>query len=132
MSCSSAIYGVNTSSTAIADGGTYPINTVVRRFGCRCQLSNNAITLSGSGYYDVAVSGTFTSTAVGKITMSVYQNGTLIPGMSATQTISTAGDIVSLNTSGMVRTNCSSSTITVVISGQAVNGTNLAVDVTRQ
>lgn len=132
MSCSSAIYAVNTTSTAIADGGTYSPNTVVRRFGSRSQLINGVITLGGSGYYDVAVAGTFTSTAVGTVTMSVYQNGTLIPGMSATQTISTAGDIVSLNVSGMVRTGCSSSTITVGISGQAVTGTNLAIDVTRQ
>ena len=44
------------------------------------------------------------------------------------------GDTVTLGTSGIVRLYCgkNSSTITVVIGGQAVTGSNLAIDITKQ
>ena len=132
MSCKSAIYAVNTASTAISEGGTYSPTTIVRRYGQCCQLANNTITLNGAGYYDIAVCATLTGTAAGTVTMTVYQNGSAIAGMNATQSIGASGDIVTLGTSGIVRTYCGASTLTVVISGQAVTGTNLTVDVTKQ
>ena len=66
--------------------------------------------------------------------MTVYQNGTAVSGMNATQSIGASGDVVTLGASGIIRTYCGSgtSTITVVISGQAVTGSNLTIDVTRQ
>ena len=44
------------------------------------------------------------------------------------------GDTVTLGTSGIVRVYCgkNSSTLTVVIGGQAVTGSNLAIDITKQ
>lgn len=44
------------------------------------------------------------------------------------------GDTVTLGTSGIVRLYCgkNSSTLTVVIGGQAVTGSNLAIDITKQ
>lgn len=50
------------------------------------------------------------------------------------QSIKAIGDTVTLGTSGIVRLYCgkNSSTLTVVISGQAVAGSNLAVDITKQ
>lgn len=134
MSCKSAIYAVNTASTSIANGGTYSPTSIIRRYGQNCQLANNTITLNGAGYYDVAVAATLTGTAEGTVTMTVYQNGTAVSGMNATQSIGASGDIVTLGTSGIIRTFCGAgtSTITVVISGQAVTGTNLTIDITKQ
>ena len=73
-------------------------------------------------------------TAVGNVTMAVYQDGAAVPGMNATQTIKAIGDTVALGTSGIVRVYCgkNSSTITIVIGGQAVTGDNLAIDITKQ
>lgn len=134
MSCRSAIYAVNTSTATIPDGGTYAPNTIIRRFGQGCQMGTNSIQLNGQGYYDVAVSATVTGTVAGAVTMTVYQDGAAVPGMTVTQTVKAVGDTVSFGTSGIVRVYCGRniSTLTVVISGQAVTGNNLAVDVTKQ
>ena len=134
MSCKSAIYAVNTSTVAIPEGGNYQPNTIIRRFGQCCQMANNAIQLNGQGYYDVAVTATVSGTVAGNVTMTVYQDGAVVPGMNATQTIKAVGDTVTLGTSGIVRVYCgrNSSTLTVVIGGQAVTGSNLAVDITKQ
>lgn len=134
MSCKSAIYAVNTSTATIPEGGIYQPNTIIRRFGQCCQMANNAMELNGQGYYDVAVTATVVGTAVGNVTMSVYQDGTAVPGMNASQTIKAIGDTVTLGTSGIVRLYCgkNSSTLTVVIGGQAVTGSNLAIDITKQ
>lgn len=134
MSCKSAIYAVNTSTATIPEGGTYQPNTIIRRFGQCCQMANNAMELNGQGYYDVAVTATVVGTAVGNVTMAVYQDGTAVPGMNASQTVKAIGDTVTLGTSGIVRVYCgkNSSTLTVVIGGQAVTGSNLAIDITKQ
>lgn len=134
MSCRSAIYAVNTSTVAIPEGGNYQPNTIIRRFGQCCQMANNAMQLNGQGYYDVAVTATVTGTVAGGVTMTVYQDGAAVPGMNATQTIKAVGDTVTLGTSGIVRVYCgkNSSTLTIVIGGQAVTGNNLAIDITKQ
>ena len=134
MSCRSAIYAVNTSTATIPEGGNYQPNTIIRRFGQCCQMANNAMELNGQGYYDVAVTATVTGTVAGNVTMTVYQDGAAVPGMNATQTIKAVGDAVTLGTSGIVRVYCgkNSSTLTVVIGGQAVTGSNLAIDITKQ
>lgn len=134
MSCKSAIYAVNTSTATIPEGGNYQPNTIIRRFGQCCQMANNAMQLNGQGYYDVAVTATVVGTVAGNVTMTVYQDGTAVPGMNATQTIKAVGDTVTLGTSGIVRVYCgkNSSALTVVIGGQAVTGSNLAIDVTKQ
>nr|DAW53819.1 MAG TPA: hypothetical protein [Caudoviricetes sp.] len=134
MSCKSAIYAVNTSTANIPEGGTYQPNTIIRRFGQCCQMANNAMELNGQGYYDVAVTATVIGTVAGNVTMTVYQDGAAVPGMNATQTIKAVGDTVTLGTSGIVRVYCgkNSSTLTVVIGGQAVTGSNLAIDITKQ
>ena len=134
MSCKSAIYAVNTSTATIPEGGNYQPNTIIRRFGQCCQMANNAMQLDGQGYYDVAVTATVVGTVAGNVTMTVYQDGTAVPGMNATQTIKAVGDTVTLGTSGIVRVYCgkNSSTLTIVIGGQAVAGNNLAIDITKQ
>lgn len=134
MSCKSAIYAVNTSTVTIPEGGNYQPNIIIRRFGQCCQMANNAMELNGQGYYDVAVTATVVGTVAGNVTLTVYQDGTAVPGMNATQTIKAVGDTVTLGTSGIVRVYCgkNSSTLTVVIDCQAVTGSNLAIDITKQ
>ena len=62
------------------------------------------------------------------------QDGVAIPGMTASQTVKAAGDIVTLGVSGIIRTYCTKpvSTLTIVVSGMAATGTNLAIDITKQ
>lgn len=134
MSCKSAIYAVNTSTATIPEGETYQPNTIIRRFGQCCQMANNAMELIGQGYYDIAVTATVIGTAVGNVTMAVYQDGEPVPGMNSSHTVKAIGDTVTLGTSGIVRLYCGKniSTLTVVIGGQAVTGSNLAIDITKQ
>ncbi len=72
--------------------------------------------------------------AAGTLTLAAYQDGVAIPGMTASQTVKAAGDIVTLGVSEIIRTYCTKpvSTLTIVISGMAATGTNLAVDITKQ
>lgn len=125
MSCKSALYAINNSVVSLLDGGTYAPATIVRRYGQNYQLQGNGITLTGPGYYDIAA---------GTITLTAYQDGVAIPGMTASQTVKAAGDIVTLGVSGIIRTYCTKpvSTLTIVASGMAATGTNLAIDITKQ
>nr|DAH12844.1 MAG TPA: hypothetical protein [Caudoviricetes sp.] len=136
MSCKSALYVVNTNNAVgIANGGLYSPDKVIRRFGKACQLAGNTIFLNEPGYYDIAVSATVTGlTAATPVTISVYQDNAPVPGLTSTQTISAANDVVTLNTSGIVRVMCNNrqSYISIIVSGQAVTGNNLAVDITKQ
>lgn len=112
----------------------YAPATIVRRYGQNYQLQGNGITLTGPGYYDIAAGATLSGSAAGTITLAAYQDGVAIPGMTASQTVKAAGDIVTLGVSGIIRTYCTKpvSTLTIVISGMAATGTNLAVDITKQ
>lgn len=92
MSCKSALYSINNSVVSLPDGGTYAPATVVRRYGQNYQLQGNGITLTGPGYYDIAAGATLSGSAAGTITLTAYQDGVAIPGMTASQTIKAAGE----------------------------------------
>lgn len=91
MSCKSALYAINNSVVSLPDGGTYAPATVVRRYGQNYQLQGNGITLTGPGYYDIAAGATLSGSAAGTITLTAYQDGVAIPGMTASQTVKAAG-----------------------------------------
>ena len=48
MSCNSGIYTVNTGATATA-GGSIPLGSINRRFGCNINLNGNGIIINGAG-----------------------------------------------------------------------------------
>lgn len=128
MSCKSAIYTANTGATAVAVGGVIPLGTVNRRFGCNVNLSGNGITVTEKGYYDVTASFTFTATAAGNVTVTMFRDGVAVPGATATATAAAAGT-VNLSFPAIVRQQCcnSSSTLTFVLTGTAATLNNAAV-----
>ena len=86
-----------------------------------------------AGYYTVSVNATLTASAVGPVTVSLYQDGNLVPG--AVQTSSAAADgIVNFGFTAPVRVFCnqSESTLTVYVNGQQVNTMNVAVEVVKE
>lgn len=128
----SAIYATDTSSNSVAIGGVVPISTVGRRFGCSVGLQNNGVVLKERGYYDVDVNLTATSTVASTATVSLYQDGQPISGASATVTVGTVGDVISLPLSALVRVTgccCNTSVLTLVVSGQALTVTNASIKV---
>lgn len=79
MSCKSAIYTADPSSTVLtlstATGTAIPLGTTIRRFGCNTVLSGNGVLLKGQGYFDVDASVTFTPTAAGTYTVTLFKDG---------------------------------------------------------
>jgi len=130
----SAIYAVNSGTQTVADGGVVSLGSVIRRYGCDCQLSGDAILLEGAGYYDITVNLVASPTAPGDITATLYKDGVAIPGATSTGTTTAAGDFVTLSIGPMVRQMCcgSSGTMTCVLSGGEATVSNIAVKVVKE
>ena len=108
----------------------------IRRFGCNAVLSGNGVLLKGQGYFDVDAGVTFTPTAAGAYTATLFKDGVAVPGATQTVTAAAAGT-VSVNIPAIVRNQCrdSTSTPTLVITSATVPATvttgNTAVVVTK-
>ena len=134
MSCKSLIYVATTTPSAVLANGTLPLATIVRRRGRDVNLSGNsiAITDTGSNYYRVTVTATFTAPVAGTIALDLQQNGVAVTGATASTTITTATtEVRSLSFTAIVRTfNCGTiDSLTVINSGLAATFSNIAVDV---
>lgn len=132
MSCKSAIYTVNT-DVAVAEGGTIPLGSIVRRYGGCIDLNGNGVTLTESGYYEVAVSVTAEPTAAGPVSVDLLQDGSPLPGAVASGVAAAAGDPVPLAFTALVRLacKCSGTTLTLRLLEGASNIANAAVVVER-
>jgi len=75
----SLIQTVNPSTQAVAVDGIIPLGSVLRRYGCNCRLSGNAVELVGCGYYTVDAAVTVEPTAEGNVTVALYADGSQIP-----------------------------------------------------
>lgn len=134
MSCRSLIYVATTTPSAVLANGILPLATIVRRRGRDVNLSGNsiAITDTGSNYYRVTVTATFTAPVAGTIALDLQQNGVAVTGATASTTITTATtEVRSLSFTAIVRTfNCGTiDSLTVINSGLAATFSNIAVDV---
>lgn len=131
----SVIYTSNTSEQTVSDGGVISPGTIIRRYGCNCQLNGNAFLLNGTGYYTISANVTFSPTETGTYSLKVQQDGKDISGAVTSTTIVTAetGSSVSLNLSDIVaRVFCcmdSTSNITIVLSGGAATIINFSASI---
>lgn len=127
----SAIYTANQSAQNVAINGVINLGSIIRRFGPNLNLSGDAISLSGAGYYDIDASFTLAPTAAGNVTITVYKDNIAVPGATATETAAAANDIINLNISSLVREACQCcegiSNLTFVLTGTAASVTNSAV-----
>ena len=131
MSCKSGIYVVNTQTgQSIGIGSTYVPLTVIRRYGKYCQLGGNGVSIGncvgGAGYYDVDASVSVAATATGNVTATLYKDGAPVQGATAIATATAEGQIITLPISALVRLNCDTANLTIVIGGQVVTAQNLA------
>lgn len=124
----SAIYTANTSAQSVAVGGTVPLGTTIRRFGCNLMQAGDGITMTGSGYYKVSASATVEGSAAGTITLSVYKDGVAVPGATASVT-GAADTIYDIALNSLIRLQCcnASSTLTIVLTGTAASVNNMAL-----
>lgn len=131
MSCKSAIYAANTAAQTTISGSTISFGSVVRRYGRCLNLSGGNVVADESGYYDINTNFTFTASAAGNVTISLYEDGVLIPGAVQTATV-TSASIYNLNVPAIVRkTCCCESSITAIITGVAGVINNAAIKVER-
>ncbi|MBQ8616258.1 MAG: hypothetical protein IJ418_02215 [Clostridia bacterium] len=129
MSCNTGIYTVMNTPAAVAAGGTVPLGTIIRRFGCGLDLNGNGVTLLPAGYYKADVNLTVLPTAAGAITATLLVDGVAYPGAVATGTPTAAGAAVNLNIPALIRNVCAGAhTLTVVLDVAAtVNNAAVAV-----
>lgn len=117
----SLINVVTNTEESVASGGIIPLTTITRRTGCALNLNSNSIVITKPGYYILDANVTFESQVEGTETITVYKNGVLVPGASATittaaSTIYTAG----INTTLRTFINEPGATITLVGTGGAI------------
>lgn len=131
----SVLYLVNnTTQTVTTDQVINPGFVKHRSCGSQAMLNGNVINISGSGYFVIDVNTTFTAPIAGNITVSLYKDGILIPGATATETVTTATtQFRSISYSVEILNKCcdANSSITLVNNGDAADFTNVTVRVKR-
>ena len=118
----SLLYTVNQSSQNVAAGGVVAPGSVIRRFGQCVNLSGNGVEIRGPGYYALSAVVVCAPVAAGNITATLSKDGVPIPGATATASVTTAGNAVSLPIVAVVRETCcgdSASAVTCSLSAAA-------------
>ena len=136
-------YYTYTGVKEVAAGGILPLENTIRQYGQCIRLKDNTIKLRSTatcngvdraaGYYTVHVNATLTASAEGQVTVSLYQDGNLVPG--AVQTSSAAeNDIVNFGFTAPVRIFCNQreSNLMLYVNSQQVNTMNVAVEVVKE
>lgn len=127
----SLIQTSNQSAQTVAVGSIISPGSVLRRFGCNCRLSGNAIEVVGNGYYTIDASVVVTPTAIGNVTVALFRNGVQIPGATATGSVSTVGNSTTLPIITTIRQTCceSADNITCVLVAGASTVDNISLRV---
>lgn len=124
----------NNTSQTLTGGGAINPGVAQHGFGCACgkkiiAVNGNNINLSSGGYYNIVVGATVTNSEAGNVTLSLYQDGTLIA--SGSETIAAASDPASISFPVGVVVNCNS-TLTLVATASVGNPTVTNVFTTLQ
>lgn len=128
----SLIQTTNQTTQTVADNSIITLGSVLRRFGCNCRLSGNAIEVMGEGYYTIDANVSVAPTAAGPVTVALYSNGVQIPGAIAYGTVATADDVITLPIETTIRQGCccdSANSITCVLVEGAGTVNNISVRV---
>lgn len=133
------ISAYNSTTQTVDVGGAYVFDT--NRISTGCTVGHipgtTTFTLAKPGYYYVAFNTTFTTTTTGDATVELQIGGTAVPGATATETVTTAGDTKSAAFATIIRVlpSCAAidntATITFVATGIAVDATVAAVQITK-
>lgn len=129
----SALFAITPTVSTIPAGGALPLSTVARRITPRITLGSDSANVGVPGYYEVTATVTFTAAAAGDVTISLFQNGEAIPGITATETITTADtEVRTVALHGIVRVRCEPLAINLVNTSEvAITTTNIALSVIR-
>lgn len=134
MNCiQTAIYAITPTAATVLAGGALPLATTARRITPRIELGSDSITTSVPGYYEVTATVTFTAAAAGDVTITAFQNGIAIPGLTATETITTPDtEVRTITIHGIVRVRCEPLALTLVNASEvAITTSNVSLSVIR-
>jgi len=132
----SLIQTANTSTQAVTPG-TNPaivsLGNVIRRYGCNLCLNGDSVEERGSGYYEIEGTITVIPTALGDVTVALYENGVVMPGSEVSGNAATASAPVTLPLIATSRINCceGTSAITVGVVAGAGNVTNVSLRIVK-
>lgn len=102
----SLIQVTNQSPQNVELNGIITLGSVLRRYGCNCRLSGNAIEVKGEGYYEIDAIVTVEPTATGNVAVALYNDGVQVQGAIAYDTASTASSPVTLPIVTTIRQGC--------------------------
>lgn len=124
-------------------GGRYG-NGELGQYGNCIRLANNSVVIRSSacpcnaesvcGYYTVSVNTTLTASAAGTVTVSLYQDGQLVPGAVQSATAAAANDLMNFSITAPIRVYRGqlSSKLQIYVNSQQVNTMNVAVEVVKE
>lgn len=131
----SLIQTANQSIQTVAENSIINPGSTQRRFGCNLRLSGNGIEVNGEGYYTVDANVTVAPTAIGEVTVALYNNGVQIPGAIASGSVSTAENPVNLSIVTTIRQGCccdSADNITCVLLAGASEVQNISLRIVKE
>ena len=131
----SLIQVANQSSQTVANNSIISLGSVLRRFGCNCRLTGNAIEVNGAGYYTIDCAVTVEPTSAGEVSVALFNNGVQITGAIATGSTTTAGNPVTLPITTTIRQGCccdNADNITCVLLNGAGTVTNISLRVIKE
>lgn len=129
----SLIQTVNQSTQSVAVNSIIGLGSVIRRYGCNIRFNGNAVEVVGEGYYKIDANITLAPTAAGNVTVSLCKNGVPITGATATGSVSTAGQSVTLPIQTTIREGCgcdggTALTLVLVTGASTVSNVAMRVD----
>ena len=130
----SLIQTTNQSSQTVSSDSIISLGSVLRRYGCNCRLSGNAIEITGEGYFEIDACITLAPTTAGNVSAALYENGIQIPSAIATGSVTTAGNSITLPIVTTIRKPCccdSASSITCVLIDGDSTVSNISVRITK-
>lgn len=127
-----------TGAVSVPSGGTVPLGQTLVMGYCRqsLYLLGNSVNVADRcvNGYKVSVNATFTAPVAGDVTLNVLQNGTAVPGGTATKTVATAATVTqSISFSTIIRSSCGvcADALTLANVGVAADMVNVEFDVER-
>ena len=102
----SGIYLTNVNDTVVQPSAIVP-NSINKGVGQAIFWFSNSVVLRRPGYYKVTATVTFTAATPGNISFAIQKDGVNVPGITATETITTADtEVRTVVLSGVIRVLC--------------------------
>lgn len=128
----SAIYMTNTNSTNVLSGAVLP-NSINKKVGNAFFWLNNSVLILKPGYYKIEATVTFSAEEAGDVILSIQKNGIDIPGIIATETITTPNtEIRTVTLQGILRVLCHEGEVVLTLvnkSESAITTSNVSISI---